>query len=45
MGSIDEQLLKWKAIEATLMISESQNAKVVSVGSGKDGLPVILGGQ
>lgn len=42
---INEQLLKWKAIEATLKISESQNAKVVIVGSGKDGLPVILGGQ
>lgn len=42
---LNDQLLKWKAIEATLKISESQNAKVVIVGSGKDGLPVILGGQ
>ena len=42
---INEQLLKWKAIEATLKISESQNAKVVIIGSGKEGLPVILGQQ
>jgi regulator of protease activity HflC (stomatin/prohibitin superfamily) len=44
-AGINEQLLKWKAIEATLKISESQNAKVVIVGSGKEGLPVILGNQ
>ena len=42
---ISEQLLRWKGIEATLKIAESQNAKVVVVGSGKDGLPLILGGQ
>jgi regulator of protease activity HflC (stomatin/prohibitin superfamily) len=42
---INDQLLRWKGIEATLKIAESQNSKVVIVGSGKDGLPVILGGQ
>lgn len=42
---INEQLLKWKGIEATAKLAESQNAKVVIVGAGKDGLPVILGGQ
>jgi regulator of protease activity HflC (stomatin/prohibitin superfamily) len=42
---INEQLLKWKGIEATQKLAESQNTKVVIVGSGKDGLPVILGGQ
>ncbi len=42
---ISDQLLKWKGIEATLKIAESQNAKVVLVGAGKDGLPLILGGQ
>ncbi len=42
---INEQLLKWKAIEATLKIAESQNAKVVIIGSGKEGLPVILGAE
>ena len=40
---INEQLLKWKGIEATQKLAESQNTKVVIVGSGKDGLPVILG--
>lgn len=39
---ISEQLLRWKGIEATLKIAESPNAKVVIIGSGKDGLPVIL---
>lgn len=39
---ISEQLLRWKGIEATLKIAESSNAKVVIIGSGKDGLPVIL---
>jgi regulator of protease activity HflC (stomatin/prohibitin superfamily) len=39
---ISDQLLRWKGIEATLKIAESQNAKVVIIGSGKDGLPIIL---
>jgi regulator of protease activity HflC (stomatin/prohibitin superfamily) len=39
---ISENLLRWKGIEATLKIAESSNAKVIIVGSGKDGLPVIL---
>lgn len=42
---ISEQLLRWKGIEATLKVAESPNAKVIVVGSGKDGLPLILGGQ
>jgi regulator of protease activity HflC (stomatin/prohibitin superfamily) len=42
---INEQLLKWKGIEATAKLAESQNAKVVIIGAGKEGLPVILGGQ
>jgi prohibitin 1 len=44
-SGISEQLLKWKGIEATMEISRSQNAKVVVIGAGKDGLPLILGGQ
>ena len=40
---ISDQLLKWKGIEATMKIAESPNTKVVIVGAGKDGLPVILG--
>ena len=34
-----------RGIEATSKLAESQNAKVVVVGSGKDGLPIILGGN
>jgi regulator of protease activity HflC (stomatin/prohibitin superfamily) len=44
-SGISEQLLKWKGIEATMEISRSTNAKVIVIGAGKDGLPLILGGQ
>ena len=40
---ISEQLLKWKGIEATEKLAGSQNTKVVIIGAGKDGLPLILG--
>ncbi len=40
---INEQLLKWKGIEATEKLANSQNTKVIVIGSGKDGLPIILG--
>jgi regulator of protease activity HflC (stomatin/prohibitin superfamily) len=39
---IDDQLLKWKAIEATLELSQSPNSKVIIIGGGRDGLPVLL---
>jgi len=42
-AGISPALLKWKGIEATEKIASSPNTKVVIVGSGKDGLPVILG--
>lgn len=42
---ISDQLLKWKGIEATMEIAKSPNTKVVVVGAGKDGLPLILGGN
>lgn len=40
---ISEQLLKWKGIEATEKLANSQNSKVVIIGAGKEGLPIILG--
>ncbi|GBD87924.1 SPFH domain / Band 7 family protein [bacterium BMS3Abin03] len=40
---INEQLLKWKGIEATEKLANSTNTKVIIIGSGKDGLPIILG--
>ena len=42
---ISAQLLTWKGIEATEKLASSQNAKVVIIGSGGKGLPIILGGQ
>jgi prohibitin 1 len=38
---ISEPLLRWKGIEATKLLAESHNAKVIIVG-GRDGLPLIL---
>ena len=40
---ISESYLRWRGIEATLMLAQSQNAKIVVIGTGKDGLPIILG--
>lgn len=40
---ISPQLLEWKGIEATETLAKSPNAKVVVIGSQKNGLPLILG--
>ncbi len=42
-NGISDKLLRWKGIEATLELAKSGNTKVVIVGSGNDGLPLILG--
>ena len=39
---ISEKLLEWKGIEATVELARSSNAKVVVVGAGKAGLPLIF---
>jgi regulator of protease activity HflC (stomatin/prohibitin superfamily) len=39
---ISDQLLRWKGIEATEKLAASPNAKIVVIGAGKDGLPLIL---
>jgi regulator of protease activity HflC (stomatin/prohibitin superfamily) len=41
-SSLSDNLLKMRGIEATIKLSESNNAKTVIIGSGKDGLPLIL---
>ncbi|MBE0367747.1 MULTISPECIES: prohibitin family protein [Pseudoalteromonas] len=41
-GGISETYLRWRGIEATVELAKSNNAKVVVIGSGKDGLPLIL---
>src|SRR5690606_25237304 len=38
------QLLKWKGINATVELATSPNSKVVVIGAGDGGLPLILGG-
>lgn len=43
-GSISEAYLKWKGIDATLELARSTNAKIVIIGSGDAGMPIILGG-
>jgi hypothetical protein len=42
-SGITDSYLRWKGIEATLELARSNNAKVVIVGGGKGGLPIILG--
>ena len=41
-AGISDQLLRWKGIEATEKLAGSPNTKVIIVGAGKDGLPIIL---
>jgi prohibitin 2 len=40
---ISDSYLRWRGIEATLALAQSRNAKIVVIGTGKDGLPIILG--
>ncbi|RDY61628.1 prohibitin family protein [Flagellimonas nanhaiensis] len=42
-ASLTDKILQDKGIEATLKLAQSPNSKVVVVGSGDDGLPLILG--
>ena len=44
-ASLTNMILQQKGIDATLKLAESANSKVVVIGSGKDGLPLILGGN
>lgn len=43
--SLSTPFLRYKGIEATQDLAASPNAKTVIVGSGSDGLPIILGNQ
>lgn len=42
-ASLTDKILRDKGIEATNRLAESPNAKVVVIGSGEDGMPLILG--
>ena len=42
-ASLTDKILQDKGIDATLKLSESPNSKVIVVGGGESGLPLILG--
>ena len=44
-ASLTDKILQEKGIEATIELSKSPNSKVIVIGSGKEGLPIILGNQ
>jgi regulator of protease activity HflC (stomatin/prohibitin superfamily) len=44
-ASLTDKILQEKGIQATEELAKSPNTKIVIVGSSKDGLPIILGGN
>ncbi len=44
-ASLNSNILQEKGIEATLKLASSPNSKVIIIGSGKSGMPIILGNQ
>lgn len=42
-SSLTPELLKMRGIEATLELAKSPNSKTIIIGSGKNGMPLILG--
>jgi prohibitin 1 len=40
--SITPQLLRWKGVEATETLAKSENTKIIIIGGGDDGLPIML---
>ncbi len=44
-ASLTDKILQDKGIEATVKLSESNNSKVIVIGSGSSGMPIILGNQ
>lgn len=43
--TLTEDMLTWQGIKATNALAASHNSKVVVIGSGENGLPIILGAQ
>lgn len=41
--TLSDKLIKWQGVQATLELAKSNNAKIVIIGSGENGLPIILG--
>ena len=44
-ASLNAKILQDKGIEATVKLAESPNSKVIVIGSGDSGMPIILGNQ
>ncbi|MDO7171406.1 prohibitin family protein [Mariniflexile sp. AS56] len=44
-ASLTDKILQDKGIDATVKLSESPNTKIIVIGSGDSGLPLILGNQ
>lgn len=44
-ASLTDKILKQKGIDATIKLAESENSKIVIIGGGKEGLPLILNGE
>ncbi|HSM63025.1 MAG TPA: hypothetical protein VK833_03705, partial [Gillisia sp.] len=42
-ASLNDKILREKGIQATVELAKSPNAKVVVIGSGEGGMPLILG--
>ncbi|MEO6346666.1 MAG: prohibitin family protein [Aquaticitalea sp.] len=44
-ASLTDKILQDKGIDATMKLAESPNSKVIVIGAGDSGLPIILGNQ
>jgi len=44
-ASLTDKILQEKGIDATLELAKSPNSKVIVIGSGESGMPIILGNQ
>lgn len=44
-ASLTDKILQDKGIDATVKLSESPNSKIIVIGSGDGGMPIILGNQ
>ena len=44
-ASLTDKILQEKGIDATLELAKSSNSKVIVIGSGESGMPIILGNQ
>jgi len=44
-ASLTDKILQEKGIDATLQLAKSTNSKVIVIGAGKSGMPIILGNQ